>query len=53
MDIARPDIKRKKQRQMIVWAGVAVVVLGSAAYAVSRLKPAAPTVDAGRCGRGR
>jgi HlyD family secretion protein len=45
MDIARPDIKRKKQRQMILWAGLAVVVLAGSAYAVSRLKPAAPPVD--------
>jgi len=45
MDIARPDIKRKKQRQMFVWAGLAVVVLAASAFAVSRLKPAAPPVD--------
>jgi len=45
MDIARPDIKRKKQRQMFVWAGLAVVVLAGSAFAVSRLKPAAPPVD--------
>ena len=29
----------------MIWAGVAVVVLASMAFAVSRLKPAAPTVD--------
>ncbi len=46
MDIARPDIKRKKQRQMVIWVGVGVVVLAGAAWAVSRLKPAAPVVDA-------
>lgn len=45
MDIARPDIKQKKKRQMFVWAGVAVVVLLGAVFAVSRLKPAAPPVD--------
>jgi HlyD family secretion protein len=45
MDIARPDIKRKKQRQMLLWAGVAAVVLAASAFAVSRLKPAAPPVD--------
>jgi HlyD family secretion protein len=44
MDIARPDIKKKKQRQMFVWAGVLVVVLAGSAFAVSRLKPAAPSV---------
>ncbi|MFC5862921.1 efflux RND transporter periplasmic adaptor subunit [Acidicapsa dinghuensis] len=46
MDISRPDIKKKKRRQQIVWASVAVVLLAATAYAVSRLKPAAPTVDA-------
>lgn len=46
MDIARPDIKLKKRRQLIVWIGVAVVVLLVAGYGVSRLKPASPTVDA-------
>ena len=30
---------------MIVWAGLALVVLAGSAYAVSRLKPAAPPVD--------
>ncbi len=46
MDIARPDIKQKKQRRLILWAGIGIVVLAGAAYGVSRLKPAAPTVDA-------
>jgi RND family efflux transporter MFP subunit len=45
MDIARPDLKRKKIRQYAVWAGVAAVVLTVAVVAVLRLKPAAPTVD--------
>lgn len=45
MDIARPDLKKKKQRQMLVWIGVAAVVLAGSAFAVSRLKPAAPPVD--------
>ncbi len=31
---------------MFVWAGVAVVVVAAAVFAVARLKPAAPTVDA-------
>jgi multidrug efflux pump subunit AcrA (membrane-fusion protein) len=46
MDIARPDIKRKKKRQTILWIGAAVIILAGAAFAVSRLKPAAPVVDA-------
>jgi HlyD family secretion protein len=45
MDIARPDIKLKKKRQMFVWAGAAVIVLALAVFLVSRLKPAAPPVD--------
>ena len=45
MDIARPDIMRKKKRRLAVWAGVGVVVLTGLAWGVSRLKPAAPTVD--------
>jgi RND family efflux transporter MFP subunit len=45
MDIARPDLKKKRMRQYAVWAGVAAVVLTVAIVAVSRLKPAAPTVD--------
>jgi HlyD family secretion protein len=45
MDIARPDLKKKKMRQYAVWAGVAAVLLTVAVIAVSRLKPAAPSVD--------
>jgi RND family efflux transporter MFP subunit len=45
MDIARPDIKQKKKRQMFVWAGVAAVVLVVAGVGVARLKPAASPVD--------
>jgi HlyD family secretion protein len=46
MDIARPDIKKKKNRQMILMGGLAVLVLAAAGFAVMRLKPAAPVVDA-------
>jgi RND family efflux transporter MFP subunit len=45
MDIARPDLKKKKMRQYAVWAGVGAVLLAVAVVAVSRLKPAAPEVD--------
>ncbi len=45
MDIARPDLKKKKKRQLMIWTGIAVVVLAVVGFAVSRLKPAAPTVD--------
>jgi HlyD family secretion protein len=45
MDIARPDLLQKKRRRLLVWAGVAAVVLLVAVVAITRLKPAAPTVD--------
>ena len=46
MDIARPDIKKQKRRRLFIWAGIGVVVLTVAVVLVSRLKPAAPEVDA-------
>lgn len=46
MDIARPDLKKQKRRRLYIWAGIGVVVLTIAVVLVSRLKPAAPTVDA-------
>ena len=45
MDIARPDLKKKKTRQLVIYAAVGVVVLAALAVGVSRLKPASPTVD--------
>jgi multidrug efflux pump subunit AcrA (membrane-fusion protein) len=45
MDIARPDLRKKKIRQYVIYACVAAVLLTVAVVAVSRLKPAAPTVD--------
>jgi RND family efflux transporter MFP subunit len=45
MDIARPDIKAKKNRRRIVLVAVAVIVLAAATLGVLRLKPAAPTVE--------
>lgn len=45
MDIARPDIKQKKKRRLAVVIGIGIVALSVLAFAVSRLKPAAPTVD--------
>jgi len=37
MDIARPDLKKKKMRQYAIWAGVAAVLVTVAVVAVSRL----------------
>ncbi len=45
MDIARPDIKLKKRRRVILWAAAGLVMLTGLAVAVARLKPASPTVD--------
>jgi HlyD family secretion protein len=45
MDIARPDIKAKKNRRRIVTIAVGIVILAVVTFAVMRLKPAAPTVE--------
>jgi HlyD family secretion protein len=46
MDIARPDIRKKKLRRQIVILAIVAVGVTAAAWAVMRLKPAIPTVDA-------
>ena len=45
MDIARPELKRQKRRRQIIWSIVALLVLVGVTVGISRLKPAAPTVD--------
>src|SRR5271170_7968535 len=45
MDIARPELKRQKRRRQIIWSVAALVVLVGVTVGISRLKPAAPTVD--------
>ncbi len=45
MDIARPEIKRQKRRRQIIWSIVALIILVGVTIGISRLKPAAPTVD--------
>ena len=47
MDIARPELKRQKRRRQILWLSAAIVVLVGATVGVSRLKPAAPSVERG------
>lgn len=47
MDIARPDIRRKKARQQIVIGSVILLILIVLTVSVYRLKPAAPTVERG------
>ncbi|MGH9711702.1 MAG: HlyD family secretion protein [Candidatus Acidiferrales bacterium] len=45
MDIARPDVKRQKKVRRAVYIAAAVVLIPLVTYALSRLKPAAPSVD--------
>ncbi len=45
MDISRPDIKQKKMRRQWIATVLGVLLLAVVALFVSRLKPAAPTVD--------
>jgi HlyD family secretion protein len=45
VDIARPDVKRKKRLRQIGYVVAAVVVIPLVTFALSRLKPAAPGVD--------
>jgi HlyD family secretion protein len=45
MDIQRPDNARAKKIKRIVYAAAAVLFTGGVTIAVSRLRPAAPTVD--------
>jgi HlyD family secretion protein len=45
MDVARPDIARRKKRQRVIYSMLAVVVLAGVTLGLSRLKPAAPSVE--------
>jgi HlyD family secretion protein len=45
MDIARPDLARAKRKKRIVLSVVAVLLLGAVTVLLSRLRPAAPTVE--------
>jgi HlyD family secretion protein len=45
MDIARPDVSRKKRRRQIIYIAVGIVLLALVTMGLSRLKPAAPTVE--------
>lgn len=47
MDIARPDIARRKRIRAIAISSVGLVVCAGLVYGLSRLKPAAITVDRG------
>jgi multidrug efflux pump subunit AcrA (membrane-fusion protein) len=45
VDIARPEIKRQKRIRRTIYIAIAVVVIPLVTYALSKLKPAAPSVD--------
>jgi HlyD family secretion protein len=45
MDIARPELKQQKRRRQMIGGAVAVVLLVAIFTGVSRLKPAAPSVE--------
>jgi len=47
VDIVRPEVKRKKKIRLILYIVAAVVLIPLVTYALSRLKPAAPSVDTG------
>ena len=46
MDISRPDLKQRKRRRTILTLAAVLLLAGVAAFALLRLKPALPTVDA-------
>lgn len=45
MDIARPDLLEKKKKKRLIWTGVSIVAVVLLTLGVSRLKPAAPSVE--------
>jgi HlyD family secretion protein len=45
MDIQRPSNARAKKIRRIVYVGIAVVSVAGVTYGVSRLRPAAPSID--------
>ncbi len=47
MDIARPEFKRQKIRRQIVFAAIGAVLIAAVTVGVSRLRPAAPSVERG------
>jgi HlyD family secretion protein len=45
MDMARPDVKRRKTIRHYIYIGAALLIIVVVTAALSRLKPAAPSVD--------
>jgi HlyD family secretion protein len=48
MDIARPDLKRRRNRRRLMFSLGGLVVLAAITLGLSRLEPAAPRVDGGQ-----
>ena len=47
MDIARPEFAEAKRRKRMMMTAAGIVAFALAAFGISRLEPAAPSVDAG------
>lgn len=47
MDIARPEVKRQKKIRRTIYVAAAIILVPLVTFALSKLKPAAPSVDAG------
>jgi len=47
MDVARPDIARRKRRRRLILSAVALLALVGVSIGLSQLQPAAPTVERG------
>lgn len=47
MDVARPDLARKKRRRRIMASALALVAVAALTLGLSRLSPAAPSVEKG------
>jgi HlyD family secretion protein len=45
VDIARPSQAKKKRIKRILWGAAAIIVVGGISLGVSKLRPAAPSVD--------
>jgi HlyD family secretion protein len=45
MDVPRPGVAEQKRRRRLAWLGVTVAAAGIGAVGISRLKPAAPSVE--------
>src|SRR5688572_17091641 len=47
MDVARPDLARKKRRRRVILVILSMLAVAAVTLGLSRLDPAAPTVEKG------